>query len=364
VGLATSSATDSFVCYNTTSFQLTYGGCQVKNSLAFASGQSLGSTATPPQNLFFYGSGTFGSNSVEITGTPTGNNVWTVPNTATDTFAGLGTAQTFTATQTLTFAPAANTTTDGMRLYDTTMATTGNQQYSPSIHWQGQGYATTPAASQAVDWLAYEIPVQGAANPTSELMFASQVNGGGYTPQMYITSAGGEILAGSLTTIASIAAGASNAIGFTGRSFFKSPANAQMAITNSAATGVGIATTGSSDLPACYNATSFQLTYGAGCSGGPVSTGTKFTTSGCSVSATTGGATAGTYTSGTTGTCAVTVTMNGATGQTAPNGWTCYAQDVTTPADAQTQTTTTATAAVISGTTVSGDVVRFHCVGY
>lgn len=108
----------------------------------------------------------------------------------------------------------------------------------------------------------------------------------------------------------------------------------------------------------------FLTSSGLGKFAGIASEGTKFTTSGCSVSATVGGATAGTYTSGTSGTCTVTITMNGATGQTAPNGWACYAQDVTTPADAQTQTTTTATAAVISGTTVSGDIVRFHCLGY
>ena len=52
--------------------------------------------------------------------------------------------------------------------------------------------------------------------------------------------------------------------------------------------------------------------------GGPlISVGTKFTTSGCSVSATAGGAVAGTYTSGTTGTCTVVVTLGGATGVTA-----------------------------------------------
>ena len=99
-------------------------------------------------------------------------------------------------------------------------------------------------------------------------------------------------------------------------------------------------------------------------SAGNVSTNTKFTTSGCSVSATTGGATAGTYTSGTTGTCTVVITMNGATGLTAPNGWTCFANDQTTPADKQQTTASSATTATISGTTVSGDVVSFGCIGY
>lgn len=95
-----------------------------------------------------------------------------------------------------------------------------------------------------------------------------------------------------------------------------------------------------------------------------VSNGTKFTTSGCSVSATTGGASAGKYTSGTTGTCTVTITMGGATGNSAPNGWSCWANDETTPADKHQTISSTATTAVISGTTISGDVIDFGCMGF
>lgn len=98
--------------------------------------------------------------------------------------------------------------------------------------------------------------------------------------------------------------------------------------------------------------------------GGIASTGTKFTTSGCSVSATTGGATAGTYTSGTTGACTVVITMNGATGATAANGWSCYASNRTTPGNLITQTASSATTATMSGTTASGDVISFACIGY
>lgn len=97
---------------------------------------------------------------------------------------------------------------------------------------------------------------------------------------------------------------------------------------------------------------------------GTISSGTKFTTTGCSVSATTGAATAGTYTSGTSGTCTVVITMAGATGLTAPNGWACYASDRTTVADLITQTASSATTATLSGTTVTGDVVSFGCIGY
>lgn len=98
---------------------------------------------------------------------------------------------------------------------------------------------------------------------------------------------------------------------------------------------------------------------------GPVVVGaTKFTTSGCSISATVGSGTSGTYTSGTTGTCTAVITMNGATGMTAPNGWNCTAADWTTPADAQAQTANSTTTATIAGTTVSGDVVHFSCQAY
>ena len=99
---------------------------------------------------------------------------------------------------------------------------------------------------------------------------------------------------------------------------------------------------------------------------GVISRGTKFTTTGCSVSATAGGAAAGTYTSGTAGTCTVVITINGATGTTAPNGWYCHATDLTTAADAllQKQTASSTTTATISGTTALGDVVAFSCTGY
>lgn len=89
--------------------------------------------------------------------------------------------------------------------------------------------------------------------------------------------------------------------------------------------------------------------------------GTKFSTSGCSVSATAGGRSAGSYTSGTSGTCTVTVTMSGGAMN---NGYSCNAWDTTTPADVQAMTASTTTTATFSGTTVSGDVIKFACIGF
>lgn len=107
---------------------------------------------------------------------------------------------------------------------------------------------------------------------------------------------------------------------------------------------------------------------GALTAAGLISGGTKFTASGCSNGTTLGGATAGTLLSGTTGTCTIVITMNGATGLTATNGWICDALDRTTvPAlftGLMMQTATSATTATISGTTVSGDLIAFKCIGY
>lgn len=93
------------------------------------------------------------------------------------------------------------------------------------------------------------------------------------------------------------------------------------------------------------------------------SVGSKFTASGCSNSTLLGGASVGSYHSGTTGTCTVVITL-GAGVQAAPNGWACWANDLTTPADVQHQTATTGSTVTISGTTVSGDVINFGCIAY
>lgn len=94
------------------------------------------------------------------------------------------------------------------------------------------------------------------------------------------------------------------------------------------------------------------------------STGTKFTLTGCSAGTTVGGASAGQFASGTTGACTVVITMNGATGLTATNGWSCNASDLTTPANLFDQSATTTTTVTLTGTTVSGDTITFHCEAY
>lgn len=90
--------------------------------------------------------------------------------------------------------------------------------------------------------------------------------------------------------------------------------------------------------------------------------GTKFTTSGCAISSTTGGATAGKMTSGTTGACTVVITLGGAS---APNGWHCSASDETTGLNLSTTAgASSATTCTVTGTTTTGDTISFLAVGF
>lgn len=97
----------------------------------------------------------------------------------------------FTATQTITKSGIAATSTDGAILTNTTAAAVNAQQWSPRLRLTGQGWKTTAtAASQTVDWIIENQPVQGTANPTTNLVISSQVNATGFVAQATLTSAG------------------------------------------------------------------------------------------------------------------------------------------------------------------------------
>ena len=82
-------------------------------------------------------------------------------------------------------------TTKGINAVNTTVASSGNQQYSPSLVLGGQGWKTTAtAASQAVDFALQTIPVQGSSAPTGSLHVLSSINGGAFTSRMNVSSAG------------------------------------------------------------------------------------------------------------------------------------------------------------------------------
>lgn len=97
----------------------------------------------------------------------------------------------FTLAQSLTLALAANTAGTGWLLTNTTAAAAASQRYSPAMRWTGQGWKTTStAASQAVDFRGYVVPVQGTAAPTGLLRFESAINGGSFANPVSFTSTG------------------------------------------------------------------------------------------------------------------------------------------------------------------------------
>ena len=127
---------------------------------------------------------------------------------------------------------------------------------------------------------------------------------------------------------------------------------------------VGYTATGQGSNTATIGNASVTDTYSGQGSGrfdgtGFVSTGST-SVSGCSLTASSGGATAGKFSSGTSGSCVVTVTP----GFTAPNGFSCFANDITTPADKLQQLSVSQTTPTIGGTTLSGDVITWGCIAY
>jgi hypothetical protein len=101
---------------------------------------------------------------------------------------------------TSTVAGIGSTATDGVFLTNTTAAGAGAQQYSPATHWGGFGWKTnSTAASQAVDFRAYVVPVQGAAAPTGKWTLESSVAGGAYGSALTMDTAGNLVVTALVT---------------------------------------------------------------------------------------------------------------------------------------------------------------------
>lgn len=103
---------------------------------------------------------------------------------------------TTTGSMTVTGAPAANTSSDGLVLQDTTAASSGNQQYSPRLRLTGNGFkSNATSASQPTDWIIENKPVQGSTAASSNLVISDQLNAGGYNVALTLPSGGGLNLA-------------------------------------------------------------------------------------------------------------------------------------------------------------------------
>lgn len=95
-------------------------------------------------------------------------------------------------------------TLGGLILLNTTDAAAGVQQVSPALQFTSEGWKTNATAgSQVVDWQIYQLPVQGAASPSTTLVIRSQVNAGGFTNRLTISSGGDvTVSTGNLSTSA------------------------------------------------------------------------------------------------------------------------------------------------------------------
>jgi hypothetical protein len=94
---------------------------------------------------------------------------------AADTTASL----TYTGLMTMQMNGVGTSLTDAVFLTNTTAATSGNPQYSPSFHFRGQNYSTASSSAQVEDWRSL-VTTQSNSNPISALSFQCNHNGVGY----------------------------------------------------------------------------------------------------------------------------------------------------------------------------------------
>ena len=183
---------------------------------SFGSGTQVGTFTVNGKGLITSASNTTITPAVgNITGLGTGVATWlATPSwsnfnsaiTGTAPFWSLATGGTFTApitltgssTNTLTFSfPSLGTTITrgaGLLIVNPTSAGAGSQQHS-FLSLGAQGWKTNATAgSQSVIWDIQNLPVQGAANPTSSLIFSSEVNGAATNGKLTLNSNGARLV--------------------------------------------------------------------------------------------------------------------------------------------------------------------------
>ena len=187
-------------------------------------------------------------------GTPSGGIVTNLSGTASININGTvgattpstGAFTTLSATGLITGTQAtAASATDGLLLKTSSTATAVNQKWSPAVSWEGQGWATAAAASQPVKYRAYVQPSASFANPTSEWILQSSVNGGGYTTLIAISGDNG-----GYVTASSVLQGAvvqSSGLGTGGFILSNAGGNAMTMLQNNGASGPWTLSFGNAD---------------------------------------------------------------------------------------------------------------------
>jgi hypothetical protein len=139
------------------------------------------------------------------------NSTLLLPNVdSNDTLAVLGHAQTFTVPQTINVPGTGLNGPSGEVVQVNTAATADLNQASPNLTLVGQGWASTPAASQPVSYSLQVQPLSGAAAPSGNLVFQSSINGGALqqlallSPSGYLFTPGGFETTGVVQTSGSI----------------------------------------------------------------------------------------------------------------------------------------------------------------
>lgn len=127
------------------------------------------------------------------------------------------------------------TPTTLVTIINPTAAIAGTQSASGALIQTGQGWKTTAtAASQSVSFKQYVLPVQGATAPTGTLVWQSDINGGGYTDRLALSSSG-HLTVGGNTYCGTFAAASSGH------------------------TAVSLGSSGFQTVSLCYNATTAMM---------------------------------------------------------------------------------------------------------
>jgi len=95
-------------------------------------------------------------------------------------------------------AALGTTPTDGVLIINGSSATTGAQQYSPSMSLSGDGFSTG-GGHMPVKFSQYVVPIQGSSSPTGKLTWDSRVGGAAVVTQMTLDTAGALVTTGSVS---------------------------------------------------------------------------------------------------------------------------------------------------------------------